>query len=480
VTVWSDQQVEHEVGSPAIHSSGCCVLPEQRRLCWGRIKSRLHLVFGACDVKLIIVALLLASAIGVVLFTDNSANPHVRANSSGPPPGFTRAPGELDCSDCHTTPPASSGTISLSVPSTYTPGQAYIITVTHTTTDQTRVRWGFELTALDASDQKAGTLAPLDAFTQVRNNEGPFPSRQYIEHNTDGTFFGQHNGASWTFRWTAPAQNVGVVTFYVAGNQANGDANSSGDNIYFTFAASQPAAPASDFNVTIAPATRTVAPGGATTYDITITPTGGFTGNVPLQLNSVLPSGAGASFNPNTITITDANPKTATLTITTSSSTPPDTYEVRVLAIGNDMPKYASSSLVVTNLPPELRLEQNGPDPNQAAALDSLLLIRDPFHVQSVASWWNLGADPNTRVIVFAANVSLNSGENSSAVTIDLTDGAGHMFNDIAAEDVRPVANSDLTQIKFRLPNNLALGTCLVKIKLHGLVSNVGTFRIIQ
>ena len=116
-----------------------------------------------------------------------------------------------------------------------TTGKSYDITVTHANADQTRVRWGFQLTALDASEERAGTLQPLDGLTQVLDNQGPFPDPQYIEHTSQGTFPGQQNGASWTFRWTAPAEDVGPVTFYVAGNQANGDGNTSGDNIYFTF-----------------------------------------------------------------------------------------------------------------------------------------------------------------------------------------------------------------------------------------------------
>jgi hypothetical protein len=323
-------------------------------------------------------------------------------------------------------------------------------------------------------------MAPANGLTQVVNNQGPFPSRQYIEQTTPGSFQGQLNGASWTFQWTAPAQDVGVVTFYVAGNQANDDGGSSGDNIYFTFAASTFQSSSADFNVALSPSMRTVTSGGATTYDVTVTPTGGFTGNVVLQLNSVLPTGANASFNPSPITITDANPKTSTLTITTSSSTPPGMYEVRVLAIGNDIPKYASSSLVLVNpsLPPELRLEQGATDPSQAGALDSVVLVRDPFRVQTLTPWLYSGPDQNTRVMVFAGNLNLNSGEPASTVVVNLID-ANNQSYDVAAEDVRPVTNSDLSQISFRLPDSLAVGTCSIKVKTHGLVSNTGNFRIV-
>jgi hypothetical protein len=155
-------------------------------------------------------------------------------------------------------------------------------------------------------------------------------------------------------------------------------------------------------------------------------------------------------------------------------------YEVRVLAIGNDIPKYASSSLVVVNpsLPPELRLEQGATDPNQAGALDSVVLVRDPFRVQTLTPWLYSGPDQNTRVMVFAGNLNLNSGEPASTVVVNLID-ANNQSYDVAAEDVRPVTNSDLSQISFRLPDSLAVGTCSIKVKTHGLVSNTGNFRIV-
>ena len=210
----------------------------------------------------LLVVLLFAVGVSAVLLTDNAANPRARAFSAGPPAGYTHAPGEVDCSDCHTTPAQSAGTISLNAPPRYTPGETYDIIVTHDTQDPTRVRWGFELTALDSSDQKAGALAPSDDLTQVVNNQGPFPTRQYIEHTSKGTFPGQQNGANWTFKWTAPDSDVGPVTFYVAGNQANGDGNSSGDNIYFTFTPSTFQPPSPDFSVSVAPTSRTLTPGG--------------------------------------------------------------------------------------------------------------------------------------------------------------------------------------------------------------------------
>jgi CSLREA domain-containing protein len=126
----------------------------------------------------------------------------------------------------------------------------------------------------------------------------------------------------------------------------------------------------------------------------------------------------------------------------------------------------------------ELILDESGPDANQAAAFDSLLFVRDPFHVQSIASWLDLGSDRNTRLIIFAGNLQLNQAEPASAVVVSLVDAHNQSF-DVPAEDVRGAPNSSFTQVKFRLPESLADGVCMVTIKSHGQISNTGTIRIV-
>ena len=124
----------------------------------------------------------------------------------------------------------------------------------------------------------------------------------------------------------------------------------------------------------------------------------------------------------------------------------------------------------------KLALDTSGPGFNQALAFDSVLLVRDPFRVLSIAQWLNLGTDRNTRLTVVALNLTLNAGETASAVTITLD--SGNQSRDIVAEDVRALPNSIFTQITFRLPDNLPAGTYQVTIKAHGQTSNTGTIRI--
>ena len=170
------------------------------------------------------------------LLTGNRIVSPAHAFAEGPNAGVSGAPGELTCavSGCHEGQPNTGiGQLLILAPSVYEPAKTYEITVKHMTTDNSRRRWGFQLTTLDQTNNKAGELQSSGSLTQVIPG-GPGGNRQYIEHSFLGTFQGQTFQASWTFNWTAPASDVGPVVFYAAGNQANNDGNNTGDQIYTT------------------------------------------------------------------------------------------------------------------------------------------------------------------------------------------------------------------------------------------------------
>jgi hypothetical protein len=127
--------------------------------------------------------------------------------------------------------------------------------------------------------------------------------------------------------------------------------------------------------------------------------------------------------------------------------------------------------------PLQLLLEESGSVLNQAAALDSMLFLRDPFPVVNVANLLNRGNDSNTRVVLFALNLELGSGAPASSVIIRLVD-SSNRNHDVPAEDVRRVTTFPFTQVIFRLPDGLPAGTCLVEIRAQGRTSNTGIIRI--
>lgn len=167
----------------------------------------------------------------------------VMAFSRELPNGFTEAPGESTCATigCHSGAlNTGDGVLEILIDGLgdqpYEAGTTYTVTVRETPGTRARSRWGFQLTALTAEGQRAGNLENIEgeeenSLTAILDNSGPTGERQYIQHDTDGTFRGQTEGAMWMFRWT-PETNVGPVTFYVAGLMGNNNGRSTGDEVY--------------------------------------------------------------------------------------------------------------------------------------------------------------------------------------------------------------------------------------------------------
>lgn len=155
--------------------------------------------------------------------------------STGPLPGFTGAPGENTCTECHDEfgeeTNTGTGVLTLTHPSRYEPGQRLTITVELRQPGQRR--WGLQVTALTVEDAApAGEFVITDpVHTQLVRGTA---ERIYVEHTFAGTFFDQRDGAVWTFDWIAPKSDVGPVAFYATGNAADGDGTRLGDWIYST------------------------------------------------------------------------------------------------------------------------------------------------------------------------------------------------------------------------------------------------------
>ncbi len=178
-------------------------------------------------IKLSIVSLFAA---GFVFFGLTARE--VRAYRSGPDPSLTGAPGEATCTSCHGGGPTG-GVLALSgLPAGYGTNQE--VTLTVTLTQSARSRYGFQLTAIDDTGKRAGDLIPTDNRTQTQTNSVSNNLRQYINHTDAGSAPFSAGVGGWSFTWKAPAQIVGRVTFYLAGNAANGTGSTSGDSIYTT------------------------------------------------------------------------------------------------------------------------------------------------------------------------------------------------------------------------------------------------------
>ena len=98
--------------------------------------------------------------------------------------------------------------------------------------------------------------------------------------------------------------------------------------------------PPPDFTLSASPSSQTVTPGGSTSYGVTISPTGGFNGQVTLSVSG-LPSGATGFFTPNPATAS------STLSVTTTTSTLPGTYTLTITGVNGSLTHTTTVTLTV-------------------------------------------------------------------------------------------------------------------------------------
>lgn len=122
--------------------------------------------------------------------------------------GNTGAPGESTCATCHGASLKVGGSESTMtfkdsanvVISDYKPNHTYNLTFAYSISGKK----GFQVVALDAQNKQAGNLtAGTNTIVTTQS------SKQYLNHKSA-------TSSSWTFKWKAPATDVGDVTFYVA------------------------------------------------------------------------------------------------------------------------------------------------------------------------------------------------------------------------------------------------------------------------
>jgi hypothetical protein len=165
----------------------------------------------------------------VVLLTFQYSD--VQTNIIQPQAERTGAPQELTCGDqvaCHNvTPNTGSGNVSIVFNggnNEYVPGNTYEVAITVSEAGITK--FGFECTSIDANGDSAGLwLAAVQGAIAYPLFPNTLHRRYVSHHNADAT-------NSWVVNWKAPVADKGPLTFYAAGNAANGNLLATGDHIY--------------------------------------------------------------------------------------------------------------------------------------------------------------------------------------------------------------------------------------------------------
>lgn len=183
----------------------------------------------------------LTASVGFFSFQHSSVaelgsfNANIHKQSGGGQPGFTGAPGENNCTQCHvgtvqdgTTENALVLLEGITPVTEYTPGTSYTVSVTM---NSSPAKKGFSATALDGNTAMAGTFTGDGTIGGTQDFTNVPGTRTYVSHTATSNTSSQN---SWLWTWVAPTAGTGDVTFYVATNAANDNNNTSGDAIYLS------------------------------------------------------------------------------------------------------------------------------------------------------------------------------------------------------------------------------------------------------
>jgi hypothetical protein len=146
----------------------------------------------------------------------------------------------------------------------------------------------------------------------------------------------------------------------------------------------------------------------------------------------------------------------------------PQSYSLIALA-SNQVGNFAGTPR------PHLLTEKNS---DLAIALTAVNLLNGPF---SIVNTLNFSSDQRTRIMLFASNAALQTGETASIVTAQAEDAQQKVYP-LTAEYVSEVNGlTNLTQINIKLADDLSkLGDVWVSVKVRGIMSDKARIKIVS
>ena len=255
---------------------------------------------------------------------------------------------------------------------------------------------------MDPGELILGNSTAADQENAFQGNCSPNPCR-----------WGDYSGA------TPDPVNAGVVwgSNQLMGSVFLGYAQWTTQN----FAVTTGAVPTPDFSLGASPSSQAIVAGGSTSYTVSATRTGGFTGDVTLSASG-LPSGVSVSFSPDPV----VNPGTTSmLSVTTGAGTAAGSYPITVTGTGGSLTRSTSATLVVNA----------GPDFSLSASPASRVVIQGAgtsYTVTIAASGGFSGnvalgstGQPSGAGVAFSPNPVNTSGTSNLSVSTTATTATG-------------------------------------------------------
>jgi len=189
--------------------------------------------------KLVIPVVLLTVSVGFLAFRSELADMNKfhksPLNANGSQAARTGAPGEQNCTSCHlgSTQAGTTENVFTVLDANNNPVSTYILGETYTVNlalASNPSKKGFQSTVLSGTNTMAGDFT-AGTTTQINTSTVSGGQRKYANHKSTSN---SSSTPLWSWTWTAPATNVGNVTFYVSSNVANNNGQNSEDQIYLS------------------------------------------------------------------------------------------------------------------------------------------------------------------------------------------------------------------------------------------------------
>ena len=176
---------------------------------------------ASAALSLLFVLLPVLLLVGAAATPNGGGSPSKRAGAPDDGDGSPGNSGTCNDAGCHNTFALNSGSGSIVANSApfYAPGDTLAVEVI--VDHPGAARYGFQITARDASGQPVGEWIPGETTRLTIGNPN------YVTQKLASGV------SSWTMRWVAPAGlEAGDITFYFAGNGADGRFNAANDHVY--------------------------------------------------------------------------------------------------------------------------------------------------------------------------------------------------------------------------------------------------------
>ena len=147
-----------------------------------------------------------------------------------PDNGYTGAPGEGTCADCHSPANANfTGQVQITgIPDQLFAGQEYKLNIEVHKFRGNPAYAGFQMVVLDQNNQDIGTLNQPTGVSGIITDRNLL--RTYFKNVIHPTDFGPDSVVTWSVTWVAPEDKTNAtINFYATAILANGDSTALGD-----------------------------------------------------------------------------------------------------------------------------------------------------------------------------------------------------------------------------------------------------------